>query len=29
MKRTKGIAGVTITGDGRVILVLDLNTLIS
>jgi len=29
MKKTKGIAGVTITGDGRVILVLDLNTLIS
>lgn len=28
MKRTKGIAGVTITGDGRVILVLDINTLI-
>lgn len=29
MKRTKGVAGVTITGDGRVILVLDINTLIS
>ena len=29
MKKAKGIAGVTITGDGRVILVLDLNTLIS
>ncbi len=28
MKRTKGIAGVTITGDGRVILVLDVNTLV-
>jgi two-component system, chemotaxis family, sensor kinase CheA len=28
MKRTKGVAGVTITGDGRVILVLDINTLI-
>ena len=28
MKRTKGIAGVTITGDGRVILVLDINTLL-
>jgi len=29
MKRTKGIAGVTITGDGRVILVLDVNTLVN
>jgi len=28
MKKTKGIAGVTITGDGRVILVLDVNTLV-
>jgi len=28
MKRTNGIAGVTITGDGRVILVLDINTLL-
>jgi two-component system, chemotaxis family, sensor kinase CheA len=28
MRRTKGIAGVTITGDGRVILVLDVNTLV-
>jgi two-component system chemotaxis sensor kinase CheA len=28
MKRTKGIAGVTITGEGRVILVLDVNTLV-
>jgi len=28
MKKTKGIAGVTITGDGRVILVTDINTLI-
>ncbi len=27
-KKTKGIAGVTITGDGRVIIVLDVNTLI-
>lgn len=26
--KTKGIAGVTITGDGRVILVIDINTLI-
>ncbi len=28
LKKTKGIAGVTITGDGRVIIVLDINTLI-
>ena len=28
MRRTNGIAGVTITGDGRVILVLDVNTLV-
>jgi len=28
LKRTKGIAGVTITGDGRVILVIDVNTLV-
>jgi len=28
MKKTKGIAGVTITGEGRVIFVLDINTLI-
>ncbi|MEM4257943.1 MAG: chemotaxis protein CheA [Candidatus Thermoplasmatota archaeon] len=28
LKKTKGIAGVTITGDGRVILVIDVNTLI-
>lgn len=27
LKRSKGIAGVTITGDGRVILVLDVNSL--
>ncbi|RLF58848.1 MAG: chemotaxis protein CheA [Thermoplasmata archaeon] len=27
MKRSKGIAGVTITGDGKVILCLDINTL--
>jgi two-component system chemotaxis sensor kinase CheA len=28
LKRTKGVAGVTITGDGRVILVIDVNTLV-
>jgi two-component system chemotaxis sensor kinase CheA len=28
LKKTKGIAGVTITGDGRVILVIDVNTLV-
>jgi two-component system, chemotaxis family, sensor kinase CheA len=29
LKKTKGIAGVSIMGDGRVILVLDINTLIN
>ena len=28
LRKTKGISGVTITGDGRVILVLDINTLV-
>lgn len=28
LKRTKGVAGVTITGDGRVVLVIDVNTLV-
>ncbi len=28
LKKSKGIAGVTITGDGRVILVVDVNTLV-
>ena len=28
LKKTKGISGVTITGDGRVILVIDVNTLV-
>jgi two-component system chemotaxis sensor kinase CheA len=28
LKKTKGIAGVTITGDGSVILVIDVNTLL-
>ena len=28
LKKTKGVAGITITGDGRVIIVLDINTLI-
>ena len=28
LKKTKGVSGVTITGDGRVILVIDINTLV-